>query len=492
MANDNIFQQYLTPPKSVLDYTADLDAAEQRKQATKINALALATGQQKYDEGVQSSQRAGQVRNALSSLGAGATDDDRIRVMRGTSTPEGFAAADSLEKALSERGKAKSAMAKDDADTAKTNLTRDITLHDFHAQKLAQVRTPQEALAWAEAGKELGLFKQPGQYERGVAAIQQASTSPEEFAKWRNGAMQGGMSVTEQLKAQMEALKQQEQVRQANQTDARIKAEGQANRSQSERHFNTTQNGDAGSTLFTPEAIANAAARYNVDGTLPPMGMGKSGSAGRAAILNEAARQATGIDPADQRRNQMNAKGEAQANAASQRAYSAQGTEGKAIQAANTGLNHLETVEQMAMAQKNGNMPLFNKLANNLARATGQAAPTNMAAAVTMVSPEISKAVIGAAGGQAEREEFSKNFNPNASPDQLIGGIGVIKELMGGRLTESQRTYERTVKKKDFRDTMLSPAAQRVLDKAHSASNSESAGVKSGGAKPSLNEIFGK
>lgn len=40
---------------------------------------------------------------------------------------------------------------------------------------------------------------------------------------------------------------------------------------------------------------------------------------------------------------------------------------------------------------------------------------------------------------------------------------------MGGRLTESQRSYENAFKKNDFR-TRLSPAAQRVLDTAQGAS----------------------
>jgi hypothetical protein len=212
------------------------------------------------------------------------------------------------------------------------------------------------------------------------------------------------------------------------------------------------------------------------------MGMGKAGSAGRAAILNKAAQLAAGVDGTEQRVNQLGAKGEAAAKAASLRAYSAAGKEGQAIQATNTGLNHLDTIEQLAMAQKNGDTPLFNAVANKLAAETGRPAPTNLAAAITMVAPEVSKAVIGAAGGQEERATFAKNFNPNGSPQQALQGIGVIKELMGGRLTEAQRTYERTTGRKDFRDTMLSPAAQRVLDKAHGSSDA---------AKPSLSDIFG-
>lgn len=240
MANDNIFQQYLTPPKSVLEYSADLDAANQRKQVLKQNALSLAAGQQKYDEGVQSSQRAAQLRAALSGLGPAATDDDRIKAMRGTGSPEGFAAADGLEKSVLERGKTKAGIDKENAEVSKTNLARNIMLHDFHAQKLAQVQTPEQAIAWAKDGLAAGLGT-PEQYERGVAMIQQAAQSPEAFAKWRAQAMQGGQSITEQLKAQAEALKQQEQIRQFNATDARIKSEGSANRAQSDRHFNTTQ-----------------------------------------------------------------------------------------------------------------------------------------------------------------------------------------------------------------------------------------------------------
>ncbi|MCE3606918.1 hypothetical protein LXA47_25415 [Massilia sp. P8910] len=242
--------------------------------------------------------------------------------------------------------------------------------------------------------------------------------------------------------------------------------------------FDKQQAEGGAESAFTPEAISNAAARYNLDGTLPPMGMGKSGSAGRAAILNKAAELKSGVDPTQQRRDQLNLKGDVSARNAALRDYSSGGKSGQAIQATNTGLNHLETIEQLAMAQKNGNVKLWNQLANRLAAETGAPAPTNLQAAITMVAPEVSKAVIGASGGQEERATFAKNFNPNGSPEQAVQGIGVIKELMGGRLTEAQRTYERTVGKKDFRDTMLSPAAQRVLDKAHAHSEDSQTGAK--------------
>jgi hypothetical protein len=65
-----------------------------------------------------------------------------------------------------------------------------------------------------------------------------------------------------------------------------------ATRAQAERHFNVTQANQDSQGMLTPEAIKNAADRYNVDGTLPPMGMGKNGAIGRSQILNQAANDA--------------------------------------------------------------------------------------------------------------------------------------------------------------------------------------------------------
>ncbi len=479
MANDNIFQQYLTPPKSVMEYSAEMDQADARRQSLQQNALTMAATQQKF----QDDQRDRDAENHLS------------RLLRAGGTPDQVAAG------LAQAGYGKQALAytkqqqdlakaKADADhlaaqTGKTKAETDKIAYDQREAKRQKAITDIAAFTDAQqAATSLKLHIAAGDIDpaQGQMIMQTIPQNPGDFAKWQIGMLQRIMAAKDsagQIAPDANTVANND----------RIRAEGQANRENAikvQRMIGDRQEaGDAANSTFTPEAIGNAADRYNVDGTLPPMGMGKAGSAGRAAILNEAARRkaAEGVSGTDQRIAQLGAKGEAQAKAASLRAYSAAGKEGQAIQAANTGLNHLETVEQLALAQKNGQTQLFNSLANKLAAATGQPAPTNLAAAITMVSPEVSKAVIGAAGGQAEREEFAKNFNPNGSPEQALQGIGVIKELMGGRMTEAQRTYERTTGKKDFRQTMLSPAAQRVLDKAH--------GAASAGGKPSLSDIFG-
>jgi hypothetical protein len=125
-------------------------------------------------------------------------------------------------------------------------------------------------------------------------------------------------------------------------------------------------------------------------------------------------------------------------------------------------------------------MRLFNQIANRFATETGTGtAPTNLAAAVTMVGPEISKAVIGAGGGQGDREKVDTALAAltKGGKAQAAGVLATMEDLFGGRLTETQRTYERTTGRKDFADTFLSPAAQRVL-----AARTQATAPQSGGA----------
>lgn len=151
----------------------------------------------------------------------------------------------------------------------------------------------------------------------------------------------------------------------------------------------------------------------------------------------------------------------------SQQAMKAFGTgkQGQEAQSANTAMNHIATLEELAKAQKNGDIQLFNKIANEFGAQTGKSAPTNLRAAITMVAPEITKAVVGAGGGVEDRAKSAAALNPNFGPDQFLGATGTMKELFAGRLGEAERTYERTTMRKDFRDKILSPAARELLDK---------------------------
>lgn len=204
-----------------------------------------------------------------------------------------------------------------------------------------------------------------------------------------------------------------------------------------------------GSTTGDTQSVVDAIGQYKV---APPNGMALRNPR-MQSILAQVAKQYPDFDATQYGARQQAAK-----------SFST-GKDGQAVQSANTALNHLDTLKQLADAQNNGDIPLFNKIANKIATETGQAAPTNLKGAITMVGPEISKAVVGAGGTGGDREKVDSALQAvtNGSGTQSSGQIATMQDLFGGRLTEAQRTYQRTTGRDDFAKTFLSPAAQAVL-----------------------------
>jgi hypothetical protein len=175
---------------------------------------------------------------------------------------------------------------------------------------------------------------------------------------------------------------------------------------------------------------------------------------------------------------------------AAAKSFAAGGKDASAVEKGNTALNHIATIKDLAKAQAQNNIPLFNQIANRFAQETGKPAPTNMQAALTMVGPEISGAVIGAGGGVSDREKVDAALAAmkKGSPDQVLGTAQTIEDLFGGRLVEKQRSYERGTGKKDFTEPgrFLSPAAAAVLAKRKDVSQSTPTNTQ----RPALGDIF--
>jgi hypothetical protein len=234
-------------------------------------------------------------------------------------------------------------------------------------------------------------------------------------------------------------------------------------RAQADRHFKATQDaaGANDQAPITDAAILNAAARYNLDGTLPPMGMGKAAAAGRSAILNKAAELASGIDPTDQRKNQIGAKNELASQGKAVKEFTS-GKLGNSVRSFNVSLSHLETLGTLADALHNGDAKMVNKVGNYFAEQTGGAAPTNFDAAKKIVGDEIVKAIVGSGGGVHDREEAARVIASANSPAQLKGAIDTYKELMRGQLHGLRQQYETSTGKNDF-DRFLSPHAKEAV-----------------------------
>lgn len=133
---------------------------------------------------------------------------------------------------------------------------------------------------------------------------------------------------------------------------------------------------------------------------------------------------------------------------------------GNSVRSFNVSISHLDTLSNLADALDNGNTQLINRVGNEWATQTGQAAPTDFNAAKKIVGDEIVKAIVGAGGGVSDREEAAKTINAANSPAQLRGVINTYKELMRGQLGGLQQQYEQSTGRTDF-DRFLSPAAQQ-------------------------------
>lgn len=206
---------------------------------------------------------------------------------------------------------------------------------------------------------------------------------------------------------------------------------------------------------LTPETLDMAANVYLKTGQMPPLGFGKSATALRQSVLNRAAQiggqgaDGATVAPADIASNIVSAKQDVGVQTKAVKDFST-GVQGKQVNAFNTAIDHLSTMDKLTDALQGGDVKAFNSIANTVARQTGQPAPTNFDAAKQIVTAEIIKAVVASGGGVRERQEAENNFAAANSPAQLKGVINTYKQLLGGQLNSLGLQYENTTGRKDF------------------------------------------
>lgn len=220
MADDNIFQQYLRPPKSVLEYADEYDQADARKQTLQQNALTLAAGQQKQDDYTR--ERGAD--NALSRLVSSGQTPDQVAV--------GLAQAGYGKQALAytkqqqDLANAKATNEHLTAQTGKLTAEKDGLAYKQREEKrqksiqdIAAFTDPQQALV------SLALHEQAGDIDPEQAALvrQTIPKNPADFPKWQVSMLQRIMSAKDaagQIAPDANNIA----------TNARIKSEGDANR----------------------------------------------------------------------------------------------------------------------------------------------------------------------------------------------------------------------------------------------------------------------
>lgn len=192
----NIFQQYLTPPKSVMDYSAELDQAETRKQSLRQNALMLAADHQKLVD--QRRERDGEAR--LSQLLATGGTPDQVaaelalsgygkQALAFTKQQQDLAKSKAdAEHTVAQTGKIKSETGKIDYEQRESKRQKAVT-------DIAAFTDPQQALA------SLDLHEKAGDIAPEQAAMirQSIPSSPADFPKWQIGMLQRILSAKDAI-----------------------------------------------------------------------------------------------------------------------------------------------------------------------------------------------------------------------------------------------------------------------------------------------------
>jgi hypothetical protein len=190
---------------------------------------------------------------------------------------------------------------------------------------------------------------------------------------------------------------------------------------------------DDGASAFTNAAIDAAAARYNIDGTLPPMGMGKGGSAARSQILNRAAELSAGVSGTDQRVNQLTTK----ANTSTLLQLKKQKIMIRAFEEM-ANKNADIALKMSAKVDRTGT-PVINRwilAGNNKLRGDVDTATFNTA--VNVFSNEYAKIMSGSMGNtpvsDSARKEAHEILNTSQTPEQFRANVELLKREMKNRI----------------------------------------------------------
>ncbi len=189
---------------------------------------------------------------------------------------------------------------------------------------------------------------------------------------------------------------------------------------------------------LSPEGLDIAARRFAVDGSLPPMGMGKAGAAVRTAIINRAAQ----LDPT---LNTATNKADYAANAASLTALQKNADAVEAF--AKTAEANRKVFDTIAKDVPDSGMPLFNGMLRSGAAATGNTAVSQFNAIRQSLQSEYARLTsqpsLGGQLSDSARKEIEAGLSPNASVAQLKAALDTFaqesanrKNAIAGQLSE--------------------------------------------------------
>lgn len=197
MANANLFQQYLRPPKSVLEFGEEMDRAESNRLGLvgqrRQNDLADLTAQQTRATIADSAAKRNAIQEVFAKLGPQATPLERARALQSNplTAAEGVAAEKAINDAAhvgAQTGKLKSETETKDYELRKQKA-------DTAIKDIAALPNPQAAIESLTAHFKAGDLDEQ-KYQAVLATIPQ---DPAQFPAWQLNMLRRIMSAKEDL-----------------------------------------------------------------------------------------------------------------------------------------------------------------------------------------------------------------------------------------------------------------------------------------------------
>ena len=154
---------------------------------------------------------------------------------------------------------------------------------------------------------------------------------------------------------------------------------------------------------------------------------------------------------------------------------------GSIVRSMNVGIQHLDSIDELGKALKNGDVRVVNSIAQGIKQEFGVPAPVTFDAAKQIVADEIVKAIVGYSGAVNDRESMQAKLNKANSPEQLLAVTKEFRALMAGQLRGLKKQYEDSTGFKDGGafgfDTKLLPATKRELGMVEKAEGARGGGT---------------
>ena len=329
------------------------------------------------------------------------------------------------------------------ANLKKTNLEVDAAQRVGAVQRIVGAPDANTAASILQAGMADGSVP----VEHGQSMLKQLNTMP--YADWQMSTIRSVVKPQELYKHET------------------VGANQKASLAQTESHFQQRLAQETATGALTPESITNAAARYNIDGTLPPLGMGKAGANMRSQILNEAAVQAkgSGVSPEDQRIAQIgNAANKSSLTQLSKSEAMVGAFEKNFVRNADLALKQSTVVD-------NTGIPIVNSWINAGKRSvTGDPKLSAYDAAIKATVNEYAKIISGSMGNTAtalgEIKKVNELLASAQTPEQVNAVINMMKQETQNRMTgfkEQKAELTSGMKGKKNTSTSSSPSNTPAL-----------------------------